>query len=159
MTKTRENEFGDQETSLKARFLGQIFFRCNECLHQLDSIVVYHNMQNQEKLMTQTRKNGLKPSVWAILSPFGPILGREFFFSKIGLCYSFQFTVGYLDAKNQNNLMMGSMRTGVADRRTDGRSWLHRTRRTAGRVQKWLTAIHQEIYRRFSLSIQISGSI
>ena len=76
------------ETSLKARFLGQnIFFRCNDCLHQLDSIVVYHNMQYLEKLMTQTRKN--TPSIWAILGPFGPILGREFFFSEIGVCYSF----------------------------------------------------------------------
>jgi hypothetical protein len=36
--------------------------------------------------------------------------------------------------------MSGNMRTFVADgqkdRRTEGRSWLHRTRRPAGRVQK-----------------------
>ena len=69
-------------------FWAKYFFRCNDCLHQLDSIVVYHNMQNQQKL-SQTRKNGQKPLIWAILGPFGPILGREIFFSKIGLCYSF----------------------------------------------------------------------
>ena len=44
-----------------------------------------------------------------------PILGQEIFFSKIGLRHFKWFVEGKLDAKNQKNLMMGSMRTFVTD--------------------------------------------
>ena len=75
----------ETKNNLETRvFWAKYFFRCNDCLHQLDSIVVYHNMQNKEELMTQTRKNDQKPSFWAISGQFGPILGREFFFQKSG---------------------------------------------------------------------------
>ena len=40
--------------------------------------------------------------------------------------------------------MAGSMRTFVTDRQTDGRSRFHRTRRSAGRVQKKLVNKSQD---------------
>ena len=71
--------------------------------------------------MTQTQKNGQKPSIWAIMGPFGPILGRDFFFeNRAMLLFLVYSMLSY--AKNQKNLMMGSMRTGVADRWTDRRT-------------------------------------
>ena len=77
-------------------------------------------MQNQEKLMMKTRENGQKPSIWVILGPFGPILGQEFFFENRALLLIFVYS--RLDAKNQKNVMMGSMRTGVTDGQTDGQT-------------------------------------
>ena len=70
------------------------FFECNDRQYLLDIIVIYHNMQNQKKLMTQTRENGQKPQIWAILGPFCPILGRDIFFSKIRLRHFKSFIVG-----------------------------------------------------------------
>ena len=37
------------------------FFHPLYHFHQLDTMPVYHNMQNQENLMTQTRENDEKP--------------------------------------------------------------------------------------------------
>ena len=45
---------------------------------------VYHNMQNQENLMTQTQENDQKPQIWANLGLICPILGQKFFFEKWG---------------------------------------------------------------------------
>ena len=45
--------------------------------HQLDTMPVYHNMQNQENLMTQTQENDQKPQIC-------PNLGQKFFFRKSG---------------------------------------------------------------------------
>ena len=70
--------------------------------------------------MIQTRENYRKPQIWVILGPFAPIMGREIFFAKIGLRHFHRFIEGYLDAKNKKKLMMGSIRTFVTDRRTDG---------------------------------------
>ena len=84
MSKNRENEFGDKnnlETSPKTALFGpNIFFDCWHHMNLLDIIVFYHNMQNQEKLMIKTREHGQKPSIWAFLGLFGPILGQEIFF-------------------------------------------------------------------------------
>ena len=81
--------------------------------------------------MIQTRENYRKPQIWVILGPFAPIMGRENFFSKIGLRHFHRFIEGYLDAKNKKKLMMGSIRTFVTDRRSS----FQRTRRMT-RVQK-----------------------
>ena len=43
----------------------KFFFRPLYHFHQLDTIAVYHNMQNQENLMTQTQESGHKPQIWA----------------------------------------------------------------------------------------------
>ena len=49
--------------------------------YQLDTMPAYHNMQNQENLMTQTQENDRKPQIWANLGLICPILG-QFFFRK-----------------------------------------------------------------------------
>ena len=70
---------------LNGPILGRnIFFGCNDLHYLQDIIAVYHNMQNQRNLMIQTRENGRKPPIWAILGPFCPILGQEIFFRKSG---------------------------------------------------------------------------
>ena len=65
----------------------KIFFQPLYHFHQLDTMPVYHNMQNQENLMTQTQENDQKPQIWANLGLICPILGL--FFSKIGLRHFF----------------------------------------------------------------------
>ena len=46
--------------------------------HQLYTIPVYHNMQNQENLMTQTQESDQKPQIWANLRPICQNLGHFF---------------------------------------------------------------------------------
>ena len=67
----------------------KIFFHPLYHFHQLDTMPVYHNMQNQENLMTQTQENDQKPQIWANLGLICPILGQKNFFSKIGLRHFF----------------------------------------------------------------------
>ena len=82
---SRKPDFGPN-LGLNGPILGRnIFFGCNDLHYLLDIIAVYHNMQNQRNLMIQTRENGLKPQIWAILGPFCQILGQEIFFWKSGL--------------------------------------------------------------------------
>ena len=45
----------------------KIFFHPLYHFHQLDTMPVYHNMQNQENLMTQTQESDQKPQLWANL--------------------------------------------------------------------------------------------
>ena len=60
-----------------------IFFDDWNHQYQLEIIVVYHNVRNQRNLKIQSRENGRKPQIWAILGPFCLILGHENVFSKI----------------------------------------------------------------------------
>ena len=83
-----------------------IFCGCNNHQCLLDIIAVYHDMQNQRDMMIQSRENGRKPQIWAILGPFCLNFGREIFFSKIGLCHFFRL-IGYFDAKSLRNPMIG----------------------------------------------------
>ena len=55
------------------------FFECNDRQYLLDIIAVYHNMQNERKLMIRTQENGITPSppIWAIFGPFCSILGQD----------------------------------------------------------------------------------
>ena len=67
---SRKPDFGPN-FALNRPILGRnIFFERNALHYQLDIIAVYHNMQNQRNLMIQTRENGRKPPIWAILGPF-----------------------------------------------------------------------------------------
>ena len=85
---------GRARACLNGPILGRdIFFECNNHQYLLDIIAVYHNMQNQRKLMIQTRENGRKPPIWAILGPFCQILGQDIFFSKIRLRHFLSFMV------------------------------------------------------------------
>ena len=79
--------------------------------HLLDIMPVYHHMQNQQKLMTQSPENGQKPHFEPNFDHFWPFQAQIIFFSKIGLRHFKSFIEGQLDAKNQKNLMVGSMRT------------------------------------------------
>ena len=67
-------------------FWAEIFFERNNLHYLLDINAVYHNMQNQRNLMIQTRENGRKTPIWAIL-------GQDFFY-KIGLIHFKSFIVG-----------------------------------------------------------------
>ena len=60
------------------------FFHPLYHFHQLDTMPVYHNMQNQENLMIQTQENDQKPQIWANLGLICPILGQKIFFRKSG---------------------------------------------------------------------------
>ena len=59
-----------------------------------DTMPVYHNMQNQESLMTQTQENDQKPQIWANLGLICLILGQKKFFFKIGLRHFFPLIKG-----------------------------------------------------------------
>ena len=72
----------------------KIFFQPLYHFHQLDTMPVYHNMQNQENLMTQTQENDQKPQIWANLGLICLILGQKFFFFKIGLRHFFPLIKG-----------------------------------------------------------------
>ena len=72
----------------------KIFFQPLYHFHQLDTMPVYHNMQNQENLMTQTQENDQKPQIWANLGLICLILGQKIFFFKIGLRHFFPLIKG-----------------------------------------------------------------
>ena len=60
----------------------KIFFQPLYHFHQLDTMPVYHNMQNQENLMIQTQENDQKPQIWANFGQkncFSKIVLRHFF--------------------------------------------------------------------------------
>ncbi len=75
-----------------------------------------------EKYMIQTQENGQKPSKTAKQMRFLRSGEPQHFFSKIGLRHFSPLTLEQLHAKNLRNPMMGSMRTFVTDRQTDGRT-------------------------------------
>ena len=81
-------------------------------------------MQFQRKLMIQTQENGQKPSKTTKKCGFCGSVNRNIFFSKIGLRHFSPLTSEQLRAKNLRNPMMGSMRTFVTDRQTDGQTGL-----------------------------------
>ena len=62
--------------------------------YQLNTMPVYHNMQNQENLMIQTQENDQKPQIWANLGLICLILGQKNFFFKIGLRHFFPLIKG-----------------------------------------------------------------
>ena len=79
ITQSQENEFGDKnKLETGPKWVQLLFFGCNNHQFLLDIIDVYHHIQNQRNLMIQSRK----PQNWAILGPFCPILGQEFFFEN-----------------------------------------------------------------------------
>ena len=67
-------------------------------------------MQNRQKLMHINQENDLKPHFGPFLALNGLLFGHNIFFSKIGLRQFPLFIAGYHHAKNQENLMTGSMR-------------------------------------------------
>ena len=73
---------------------------------------IYHNMQNLQKQMKQTRENGQKPHFDPIFKGFK---GRDNFFSKIGLRLFSPLISLQLCVQNQKNPMMGSIITFVTD--------------------------------------------
>ena len=72
----------------------KIFFQPLYHFHQLDTMPVYHNMQNQENLMTQTQENDQKPQIWANLGLICLILGQKNFVFKIRLRHFFPLIKG-----------------------------------------------------------------
>ena len=72
--------------ALNGPFQGQrIFFQHLDNHQVLDSIIFNQNMQNRQKLMHNSRENGLKPHFGPFLALIGPFLAQINFFSKIGL--------------------------------------------------------------------------
>ncbi len=63
-------------------------------------------------------------------------MNRNIFFSKIGLRHFSPLTSEQLRAKNLRNPMMGSMRTFVTDRRTDGPGYIGPAPLKVGRSNK-----------------------
>ena len=71
MTQSQENEFGDKNNLETGPKWAQLFFLgCNNHQFLLDIIAVYHNIQNQRDLMTQSRENAGKPQIWAHFALF-----------------------------------------------------------------------------------------
>ena len=93
MTQTqdiRQKPIFGPKLSLNGPNLGpKNFFQPLFHFHQLDTMPVYHNIQNQENLMTQTQKSDQKPQIWANLGLICSNLGQKDFFSKIGLRHFF----------------------------------------------------------------------
>ena len=86
----------------------QIFFRHLDNHPELDLGILDHNMQKRQKLIHFEQAKGLKPHFGPYLALNGLSFGLVF--SKIRLRQFPSFIAGYHHAKNQENLMTGSMR-------------------------------------------------
>ena len=56
--------------------LGPKIFFSHYHFHQLDIMPVFHNIQNQENLISQTQETDQKPQIWANLGLIYPSLGQ-----------------------------------------------------------------------------------
>ena len=89
------------------------------------------------------RVKDIKPHFWPILAPFCPNLGPNisFFESRASSLFSTPLTLTLCNKSKKTNdgkyeNFCHGQTDGRTDRQTDGRSWFHRTRQAAGRVQK-----------------------